>query len=67
MTKEIRSAKASYDKRLIEESGGVHRSFWKTIKKILPGEKKATSPNIKVDGVVSVSYTHLTLPTKRIV
>ena len=53
MTKEIRSAKASYNKRLIEESGGDHRSFWKTIKKILPVEKKATSPNIEVDGVVS--------------
>ena len=53
VTKEIRSAKASYNKRLIEESGGDHRSFWKTIKKILPGEKKATSPNNKVDGVVS--------------
>ena len=53
VTKEIRSAKASYNKRLIEESGGDHRSFWKTIKKILPGEKKATAPNIKVDGVVS--------------
>ena len=53
VTKEIRSAKASYNKRLIEESGGDHISFWKTIKKILPGEKKATSPNITVDGVVS--------------
>ena len=44
VTKEITSAKASYNKRLIEESGGDHRSFWKTMKKILPGEKKATSP-----------------------
>lgn len=53
VTKEITSAKASYNKRLIEESGGDHRSFWKTMKKILPGEKNATSPNIKIDGVVS--------------
>ena len=53
MTNEIRSAKASYNKRLIEESGGDHRSFWRTMKKILPGEKKVTSPNIKVNGVVS--------------
>ena len=53
VTNEIRSAKASYNKRLIEESGGDHRSFWRTMKKILPGEKKVTSPNIKVNGVVS--------------
>ena len=53
VTNEIRSAKASYNKRLIEESGGDHRSFWRTMKKILPGEMKVTSPNIKVNGVVS--------------
>ena len=53
VTKEITSAKASYNKRLIEESGGDHRSFWKTRKKILPEEENATSPNIKIDGVVS--------------
>ena len=51
--KPLRSAKASYNKRLIEESGGDHRSFWKTVKKLLLVEKKATSPFIKVDGVVS--------------
>ena len=42
VTKRIRSAKAPYNKRLIEESGGDDRSFWKTMKKILPEEKKAT-------------------------
>jgi len=31
VTNEIRSAKASYNKRLIEESGGDHRSFWRTM------------------------------------
>ena len=45
--------KPSYDKWLIEESGGLDRSFWKMIKKILPGEKKVTSPNIKIDRVSS--------------
>ena len=53
VTNEIRSARASYNKRLIEESSGDHRSFWKTIKKILPGERKVTSPNIKINDVVS--------------
>ena len=42
-----------YNKRLIEESGGEHRSFWKTGKKILPGEEKATSPNMNINGLVS--------------
>ena len=41
VTKEIRSAKASYNKRLIEESGGDHRSFWKTIKKNPTGRKES--------------------------
>ena len=53
VTNEIRSARASYNKRLIEKSGGDHRSFWKRMKKILPGEKKVTSPNIKINDVVS--------------
>lgn len=50
VTNEIRSAKASYNKRLIEESGGDLKSFWRTMKKFLPGEKKVTSPNIKING-----------------
>ena len=45
VTKEIRSAKASYNKRLIEESRGDHRSFWRTM--------KATSPNIKIHSLVA--------------
>ena len=53
VTKAIRSAEACNNKRLIEESGVDHRSFWKTMKKILPGEKKGTSPYIQIDGVVS--------------
>lgn len=53
VTKETRSAKASYNKQLIKASGGDHRSFWRTMKKILSGEKKATSPNIKINAIVS--------------
>ena len=47
MTNEIRSAKASYNKLLIEESGGDLKLFWRTMKKILLGEKKVTSPPLK--------------------
>ena len=30
------------------------KTFWKTMKKILPGEKRATSPNISVNGSVTL-------------
>ena len=33
----------------------------------LPSDLRPLTPNMKVAGPVSVSYTHLTLPTKRIV
>ena len=42
----IRKAKASYDHRLSKDSGKDHKAFWKTMKKILPGEKTAVSPKI---------------------
>ena len=42
----IRKAKASYNHRLIKDSGKDHKAFWKTMKKILPGEKTAISPKI---------------------
>ena len=42
----ISKAKASYNHRLIKDSGKDHKAFWKTMKKILPGEKTAVSPKI---------------------
>ena len=45
--------KAAYNRRFIDESVGDPRTSWKTMKKILPGEKKATSPNISVNGSVT--------------
>ena len=42
----IRKAKASYNHRLIKDSGKDQKAFWKTMKKILPGEKTAVSPKI---------------------
>ena len=38
---------------LSQASGGDHWSFWKTMKKILPGEKKLTSPSICVNRTLS--------------
>ena len=53
VTSHIKKAKAAYNGRLIDESGGDPRTFWKTMTKILPGEKKATSPNMSVNGSVT--------------
>ena len=36
----------NYDRRLIEENGSDHSAFWKTVKKILPGESKSVSSGI---------------------
>ena len=53
VTNDIKKAKAAYHRCLIDESGGDPKTFWKTMKKILPGEKRATSPNISVNGSVT--------------
>ena len=49
VTNDIKKAKAAYNRHLIDESGGDPKTFWKTMKKILPGEKRATHPNISVN------------------
>ena len=46
VTDSIRKAKASYNHRLIKECGNDHKAFWKTMKRILPGEKSAVSTKI---------------------
>ena len=49
----IKKAKAAYNRRLIDECGNDHKAFWRTMKKILPGEKKAVSPSIKTGETLS--------------
>ena len=39
----MKKAKAAYNRRLIVNSGNDHRAFWKTLKKVLPGEQKVVS------------------------
>ena len=41
------------NRRLIDKSGNDHKAFWRTIKKVLPGERKAASPNISIDGTLT--------------
>ena len=52
-TNSMKKAKAAYYRRLIVNSGNGHRAFWKTLKKVLPGEKKAVSQNINTNGSLS--------------
>ena len=40
-------------KRVIDKSGNDHKAFWRTIKKVLPGERKAASSNISIDGTLT--------------
>ena len=53
VTNDIKKAKAAYNRRLIDEIDFDPKTFWKTMKKIMPREKRATSPNISVNGSVT--------------
>lgn len=46
-------AKAVYNRRLIDKSGKDHKVFWRTVKKSLPGERKAASPKISIGGTLT--------------
>ena len=47
----VRKAKQIYNKKLIKDHQNDSKAFWKTMKKILPGEKKSSViKNIQVDG-----------------
>ena len=47
----VRRAKQTYNKKLIKDHQDDSKTFWKTMKKILPGEKKSSViKNIQVDG-----------------
>ncbi|CAB4032232.1 Hypothetical predicted protein, partial [Paramuricea clavata] len=46
VTNSIRRAKESYNRRIIEENSNDSKAFWKTIKKVLPGESKKLSPTM---------------------
>lgn len=52
-TSRNKKVQAAYISRLIDESDDDPKTFWKTMKKSVPGEKRATSPNISVNGSVT--------------
>ena len=49
----IRKCKESYNRRVIEENSDDSKAFWKTVKKILPGENKKMSTTLKIGNDVS--------------
>lgn len=53
VTNKIRKAKATYSRRLIDENKRDQKAFWKTVKKILPGETKNISSGIMIDDKLS--------------
>lgn len=48
VTNTIRRAKESYNRCIIEENSNDNKAFWKTVKKVLPGESMSLSPAIKI-------------------
>ena len=51
VTAQIRKAKCNYNKKLIQDNSDNPKTFWKTINKILPNEKKKRVPSaINIDG-----------------
>ena len=52
VTRQIRDSKSKYNRRMLEENNNDPKGFWKTIKRILPGEKKSVASSIKVNGKI---------------
>jgi hypothetical protein len=53
VTNKIKVDKDSYSKCLIEQNSGYPNLFWKTVKKILPGERKEMPSRIWIDENIS--------------
>ena len=52
VTRSIKRAKSNYNRKLIEENMQDPKAFWKTIKKIMPGESKEVSSSFKINGEI---------------
>ena len=52
VTRQIRDSKSKYNRRMLQENNNDPKGFWKTIKRILPGEKKSVASSIKVNGKI---------------
>ena len=52
MNKKVRSAKANYNRNLIQENTNDSKSLWRAVKRVLPNDKKLkqSMSSIKVSG-----------------
>ena len=54
----VKSAKGSYNRKLIEDNSGDPKSFWRTLTRLIPG-KKVLPRNIKVDNMALHCYSEI--------
>ena len=53
VTNSVKRAKQTYNKKLIDNHKDDTKAFWRTMKKIIPGNKSSGgSKNINIDGVL---------------
>ena len=52
MTSKIKKARSAFNRKLVERNSEDPKAFWRTVKKILPGESKSASLSMKIDGDV---------------
>ena len=52
VTSKIKKARSAFNRKLVERNSEDPKAFWRTVKKILPGESKSASLSMKIDGDV---------------
>ena len=59
VTNSVKRAKQTYNKKLIDNHKDDTKAFWRTMKKIIPGNKSSGgSKNINIDGVLCSEASH---------
>ena len=65
ITRSIKTAKSNYNRKLIEENMHDPKAFWKTIKKIMPGEIKEVPSSFEICTVKSFRSPKKTVTTDK--
>ena len=59
LTNSVKRAKQTYNKKLTDNHKDDTKAFWRTMKKIIPGNKRSGgSKNINIDGVLCSEASH---------
>ena len=59
LTNSVKRAKQKYNKKLTDNHKDDAKAFWRTMKKIIPGNKRSGgSKNINIDGVLCSEASH---------